>query len=97
MYAFPRLSLTELTLEVVSFHPTTTIFKLPAVCATPRVTGTDALAVCGVAALICTKCDGSPAGTGGVGVAVVQGATLSIGIGHYDAGCHLPRVPEWSL
>jgi len=56
----PRLSVTAVTVEVVSFHPTTTTFKFPAVCAVVYVTATDALAVCGVAAFTCTNAIGAP-------------------------------------
>src|SRR5438477_371836 len=38
-YVFPRLSLTELTVEVVSFHPTATTFRFPAVCASASRVG----------------------------------------------------------
>jgi hypothetical protein len=46
---FPALSFTVDTADVVSFHPTTTTFKSPAVCAAGNVTGTVAVADCGVA------------------------------------------------
>jgi hypothetical protein len=40
---------------VVSFHPTATTFRSPAVCAAGYVTGTDAVADCGVADATCPK------------------------------------------
>lgn len=43
------MSVTELTVAVVSFQPTTTTFKSPAVCADAYLTATEACAVCGVA------------------------------------------------
>jgi hypothetical protein len=46
---FPALSFTVDTTDVVSFHPTTTTFKSPAVCAAGNVTGTVAVDDCGVA------------------------------------------------
>jgi hypothetical protein len=39
----------------VSFHPTTTTFRSPAVCAAGYVTETVAVADCGVAAATCSK------------------------------------------
>ena len=46
---FPALSFTVDTVDVVSFHPTTTTFRSPAVCAAGKVTGTLAVEDCGVA------------------------------------------------
>jgi hypothetical protein len=60
VYWFKLLSVTEFTVEVVSFHPTTTMFRFPAVCATAYVTGTDAVGVRGVAAATWTKLIGPP-------------------------------------
>jgi len=52
---FPALSLTDCTVDVVSFHPTTTTFRSPSVCAPGYVTFTVVIALCGVAAAICPK------------------------------------------
>src|SRR5580700_6783864 len=54
-YAFPFESTTELIVAVESFHPTTTTFKFPAVCASVYTTVTVVDALCGVAELLCTN------------------------------------------
>ena len=54
---FPALSFTDCTVDVVSFHPTTTMFRSPAVCAPGNVTGTVAVGDCGVAACYLPKTD----------------------------------------
>ena len=46
-YALPAVSVTVLTWFVVSFHPTTTTFKLPVVCAPLNGTPTDDCGDCG--------------------------------------------------
>src|ERR1700684_2312895 len=55
LYVFPALSFTDCTVAVVSFHPTTTTFKSPAVCAVVYTTGTVAVGDCGVAEFCCTN------------------------------------------
>jgi hypothetical protein len=52
---FPCESTTELIVAVELFHPTTTTFKFPAVCASVYTTATDVGELCGVALLACTK------------------------------------------
>jgi hypothetical protein len=52
---FPALSFTDCTVAVVSFHPTTTTFRSPEVCAAGYLTLTAAELVCGVADATCTK------------------------------------------
>jgi len=52
---FPLVSLTETTVAVESFHPTTTTFKFPAVCASAYTTATVVCGLCGVAELRCTN------------------------------------------
>jgi hypothetical protein len=52
---FPALSLTDCNVAVVSFHPTTTTFRSPAVSAAGYVTATVAVADCGVADATCPK------------------------------------------
>jgi len=54
-YVFPTESVTELTVAVESFQPTTTTFRFPAVCAPAYVTVTEVSVPCGVAELVCTK------------------------------------------
>jgi len=54
-YVFPFESTTELIVAVESFHPTTTTFKFPAVCASVYTTATVVDALCGVAELLCTN------------------------------------------
>jgi hypothetical protein len=54
-YAFPFESVTELTVAVESFHPTTTTFKFPAVCASVYATVTVVCGLCGVAELLWTN------------------------------------------
>jgi hypothetical protein len=49
------VSVTEVTVEVVSFHPTATTFRSPAVCAAGNLTVTDAESACGVAYATCTN------------------------------------------
>ena len=49
------MSVNEVTVAVVSFHPTAIAFKLPAVCAAPYFTVTDAESTCGVAYATCTN------------------------------------------
>src|SRR6266704_126270 len=48
-YVFPTESVTELTVAVESFQPTTTTFRFPAVCAPAYVTVTEVSVPCGVA------------------------------------------------
>jgi hypothetical protein len=55
LYVFPALSFTDCTDDVVSFHPTTTTFRFPAVCAAGYGTDTVAVGDCGVAAATCAK------------------------------------------
>src|SRR5712664_1718608 len=52
---FPFVSANEVTVAVVSFHPTAITFRLPAACADAYLTVTDAELVCGVAYATCTK------------------------------------------
>ena len=54
-YAFPFVSITEMTVAVESFHPTTTTFKFPAVCASVYTTAAAVCGLCGVVELLCTK------------------------------------------
>src|SRR5580704_15260455 len=58
-YVFPFESTTELIVAVESFHPTTTTFKFPAVCAIVYTTDTVVCGLCGVAELLCTKAMGT--------------------------------------
>jgi len=51
LYVLPRESLTELTTLAVSFHPTITTFRFPAVCAPGYATVTVVCDVCGTADL----------------------------------------------
>src|SRR5262245_22304662 len=52
---FPLLSVTELTVAVVSFQPTATTLRLPAVWAWVYFTKTLVWGVCGTAEFTCTK------------------------------------------
>src|SRR5512147_2862731 len=61
LYVLPDVSLTELTRDVVSFHPTTTMFRSPAVCAPGKATDTEAVGDCGVAAATCANAMGTVA------------------------------------
>ena len=72
---FPVVSVNEVTAAVVSFHPTATMFKLPAVCAAAYFTVTDAELTCGVAYATCTNLNPVEGGGGG-GVSVVPLALL---------------------
>src|SRR5438477_517863 len=47
--------------EIVSFHPTTTMFRSPAVCAPGNATDTEAVGDCGVAAATCANATGTVA------------------------------------
>src|SRR5207245_10264134 len=44
-----------MTVAVASFHPTTTTFKFPAVCASVYTTATAVCGLCGVVDVLCTK------------------------------------------
>jgi hypothetical protein len=52
---FPALSFTDCTDAAVSFHPTTTTFRFPAVWAAGYVTATVAVGDCGVPAATWAK------------------------------------------
>src|SRR2546430_4170713 len=54
-YGFPFESITETTVAVESFHPTTTTFRFPAVCASVYTTATVVCGLCGVAELLWTN------------------------------------------
>ena len=60
------MSVNEVTAAVVSFHPTATMLRLPAVCAAAYFTVTDAELTCGVAYATCTNL--KPLEGGGVSV-----------------------------
>ena len=66
------MSATDVTVAVVSFHPTTTTFRSPAPCAAAYFTATAACGDCGSADATCTKAIAA----GGGGVSVVALATL---------------------
>ena len=52
---FPLVSLTEATVAVESFHPTTTILRLPEVCASGKGTVTVVCGVWGFDEFCCTN------------------------------------------
>src|SRR5258707_5456486 len=54
-YEFPIVSLSDATVAEVSLEPTTTTFRLPAVCAPLNGTATVIMGVCGVAEFTCTN------------------------------------------
>jgi len=54
VYMFNLLSVMELTVAVLSYQPTTTTLRSPAVCALVNVTGTLAMKLCGEEEFPCT-------------------------------------------
>src|SRR6266446_4784018 len=56
---FPFVSVSDVTAAVVSFQPTATTFRFPAVCAAAYLTVTDAVFDCGVAYATCTNLIGA--------------------------------------
>src|SRR5437660_2021629 len=79
VYVLPFWSVTPVTVVLLSFHPTTTTFRLPAVCTAVNGMPTVVCGACGSAALPCTY-------------VIVTGAAAVVALAAFENGLSAPDV-----